>query len=161
MILLTIAWKRHRQRNSGEKLTVPANMAPSIRIEVRSCVRACLPHTEFFICKAAEAATARPLDNDTSQTMPSFATAQTSFYEPPCQPTARIHIKIRFFMMMSKKNVLKNPAKTSNEAAICWTNCFATDDDWMQREVWFSSHFWVSISSSFWKFTILNFNLAD
>ena len=30
-----------------------------------------------------------------------------------------------------------------------------------QRKIWFSSHFWVSISSSFRKLTILNFNLAD
>ena len=30
-----------------------------------------------------------------------------------------------------------------------------------QRKTWFSSHFWVSISSSFRKLTILNFNLAD
>ena len=29
-----------------------------------------------------------------------------------------------------------------------------------QRKIWFSSHFWVSISSSFRKLTILNFNLA-
>ena len=30
-----------------------------------------------------------------------------------------------------------------------------------RRKTWFSSHFWVSISSSFRKLTILNFNLAD